>query len=349
MQIDELLILEQWFQKQVKKLQIPQKYQQLHAVMQQNANIRNNQPRTPFDTQTSELLNALSSVKFNTLSIEQINLLIKLEIKELLGDEGVEKVEEILYKNQLDIVAASQKIGENLNKINQAVTRFDQVKSTFSGLYTIDETEEIPEGNVLMRVYFQGNSSMKNIIEFKRLGNQWYEIGRGIAMASNGSPENLQIIGAHKGSVILELAVIAGVATSISTILLGGLKVAEKSIDILKKVEELKSLKLSNKKIVNELEKEATKEKQEGIKKIVDEAIKRHALDSKTEGDKINALEKAVTNLINFTENGGKVDFIQPKEEENINQDNLVEFRNNCKQIRLIEAKIQYIEHKENE
>ena len=150
---------------------------------------------------------------------------------------------------------------------------------------------------------------MKSIIEFKKFGSQWYDIGRGISMASNGSPEDVKIIGAQKGSVILELAVIAGIATSISTILLGGLKVAEKSIDILKKVEELKTLKLSNKKIVSDLEKEAIKEKQEGIKLIVSEAIKKHGLDQEAQGDKINALEKAVTNLISFTENGGKVDF----------------------------------------
>ena len=347
MQIDELLILEQWFQTQVKKPQIPKKYQQLHVVMQQNANIRNNQQKTSFDNQTSELLKALSLVKFNTLSIEQINLLEKLKIKNLLGTKGVEVVEEILYKNQLDIVAASQKVGENLNIINQAVSRFDQIKSTFADLYTIQEAEEIPEGNVLMRVYFQGNASMKSIIEFKKFGSQWYDIGRGISMASNGSPEDVKIIGAQKGSVILELAVIAGIATSISTILLGGLKVAEKSIDILKKVEELKTLKLSNKKIVSDLEKEAIKEKQEGIKLIVSEAIKKHGLDQEAQGDKINALEKAVTNLISFTENGGKVDFIQPKEDENKEQKNLVEFRKNCTQIRQIEAKLKFIEHKE--
>ena len=127
-----MLILEQWFQTQVKKPQIPKKYQQLHVVMQQNANIRNNQQKTSFDNQTSELLKALSLVKFNTLSIEQINLLEKLKIKNLLGTKGVEVVEEILYKNQLDIVAASQKVGENLNIINQAVSRFDQIKSTFA-------------------------------------------------------------------------------------------------------------------------------------------------------------------------------------------------------------------------
>ncbi len=200
-----------------------------------------------------------------------------------------------------------------------------------------------------MRVYFQGGSSMSTITEFKKYGAQWYDIGRGIAMVCNGSPDDLQIIGAQKGSVVLELAVLAGIATSISTILLGGLKVAEKSIDILKKVEELKALKLSNKKIVSDLQKEAKSEKENGIKKIVDDTIERHGLNPQAEGDKINALQKAVKNLVTFTENGGKVDFVQPKEEDVAEQNGLVEFRNNCKEIRTIEAKMKYIEHNTSE
>ncbi len=100
MQIDELLILEKWFQENIKSKQIPQKYQKLHAVMQQNANVRNNQQRTPFDAQTADLLETLSFVTFNSLSIAQIKLLEKLELANLLGKTGAGIVEEILYKNQ---------------------------------------------------------------------------------------------------------------------------------------------------------------------------------------------------------------------------------------------------------
>jgi len=346
MQINELLILEKWFEKEIKNKQIPQKYTQLHSAMQQHVNVRNNnQPKQPFDTQRDALLESLSTVAFSTLTIEQIKLLEVLEIKELFGVSGVSAIEDILYKNQLDIAAATKNIGENVNKINKAVQKFDQIKASFAGIYTIEEAEETPEGHVLMRIYFQGDSSMKTVTEFKKLGNQWYEIGRGIAMSCNGSPADLKIIGAHKGSVVLELAVIAGIATSISTILLAGLEVAEKSIDILKKVEELKALKLSNKKIVTDLEKEAIKEREKGINEIVQKAIEEHSLKQESQGDIINALEKSVKNLIDFTEHGGKVDFIQPEQGEEVRDSELITFRENCKKIRIIEHKIKYIEH----
>ena len=43
----------------------------------------------------------------------------------------------------------------------------------------------------------------------------------------------------------------------------------------------------------------------------------------------------------------GRLILIQPKEDENKEQKNLVEFRKNCTQIRQIEAKLKFIEHKE--
>mgnify|MGYP006179352477 CR=1 FL=1 len=93
----------------------------------------------------------------------------------------------------------------------------------------------------MMRIYFKDASSINNLSDLKKLGSTWYDIGRGIAMTQDKSPEDFVVVGAQKGSIILELAVAARIATSVSKILLETLKVAEKVIDILKKVEELKA------------------------------------------------------------------------------------------------------------
>ncbi len=349
MQVYELIKLTEWFEENVKGKQIPNKYEQLFQVISQNANARNNQPQQPFETQKEALLSALSSVSFDTLSIEQINLLEILEIKDLLRQSGVEIVEDILFKNVIDIASAATKIQENTNKFNKSVTRFEQFKSSFSGIFEIEEIES-NEDNVFMRIYFQGDSSINNISDLKKLSSTWYDIGRGIAMANDCHPEDFHVIGAQKGSVVLELAVAATIATTLSSILLAGLKVAEKVLDVLKKAEELKAMKLQNKKIATDLIKEAEQEKKEGIETIVKETIEKLGIDTTNGGDKIASLEKAVKNLVGFTENGGKIDFIQPTdqggEKESPEKNGLVEFRKNCTEIRKIERKINYIEHK---
>lgn len=355
MQIQELLRLADWFKENVVDEKIPNFYKNLHNKMNQNANANNNQPKQPFEQDKENLLNALETVNLNLLTLEQIGFLEQLEIIELLGQDGISNIENVLYENNLDIATAAKKIGEFSNKIANAQTTLSEIEATLSKSFSIEDDEELPEDSVLMRVYFQEGAAMNNINDFKKLGAAWYDIGRGIAIAQNRSPEDFNIIGAQKGSVILEMAVYAGVATSVSTILLAGLKVADRVLDILKKAEELKALKLSNKKIEQEIKKEADKEKENGIQTILDTAIEKLELNPEQDGDKVNALKKSITKLIDFTQKGGAVDFVQPEDEEesedgengeNGMREEMMKLKTDVQEIRKLENKIKLLESK---
>jgi len=350
MQITELLKLTKWFKDYIIAEQIPTKYQQLFNMMNQNVKVANNQPKKPFETQRDNLFNSLRKISLNNLTLEQIKFLEQLEIKDLLGLNGISIIENVLFENNLDIATATKKIGEFSTKIAQANQTITEIETTLLKSFSIDEEEEIPKDSVMMRIYFQEESSINNISDFKKLASTWYDIGRGIAMAQDKSPEDFKIIGAQKGSVIVELAVIAGLATSISTILLAGLKVAERVIVILKKAEELKTLKLNNRKIEQEIIKEAEIEKKNGINTILEAAIAELGLDKGQNGDKITSLEKSITKLVDFTQKGGAVDFVQPDGEENAEEDNvreeILQLKENVQDIRQLENKIKMLESK---
>ncbi len=160
---------------------------------------------------------------------------------------------------------------------------------------------------------------MSNIVDFKECGATWYDIGRGIAMAHNTPPEDIKVIGASKGSIIIELGIAATIAGTVSGIILAGLQVAEKVIDIRKKVEELRGLKLTNDKIALDLEKEAEIEKQAGIDSISKQYVLELKIDSSSEGDKVVALNNSIKKLINFIERGGIVDFVAPEKPDEDN------------------------------
>lgn len=351
MQVTELLRLTNWFRESVVDKKIPQQYQQLHTVMNQNANANNNQPRQPFENQREALFNSLRTVTLNKLTLEQIKFLDQLEITDLLGAPGIKNIETVLYENNLDIATAAQKIGEYNAKVANANATMKELEATLSKSFSINEEEEIPDDSVMMRVYFQDESSINNISDFKKLAATWYDIGRGIAMAQNRSPEDFNIIGAQKGSLIVEMAVVAGLATSVSTILLAGLKVAERVIVILQKAEELKSLKLTNKKIEQEIKKEAEEEKKNGINTILETAISDLGLEKGQDGDKIVSLTKSISKLIDFTQKGGAVDFVQTDGEKgNVEENDLraetLKLNNNVKEIRSLENKIKILESK---
>jgi len=145
-----------------------------------------------------------------------------------------------------------------------------------------------------------GLATMANIKDFKNWGNIWYEIGRGIAMAHNLSPEDVKIVGATKGSIIIELVVVAAIATTASRIIISALKVAEKVLDIRKKAEEIRGLRLKNEQLANDIEKEAEEEKKSGIEEITANTVKQLKLKKEGEGDKVKALDTAVKDLVSF-------------------------------------------------
>lgn len=348
MNVSELFELTYWVTDEIVSTQIPQKYQALQQILQQHS--QPNKPKQPFDSQKNDLIEAIKNVPLRKLTKDQLIFLKELGIGEAVGDNGVNTIEDILFKNVIDVATSAQKLKQIHQALSNGISKSDQIKAGLDGCVTQEAYEA--DNEVLIRVSFTGHATMSNVTDFKSWGNIWYEIGRGIAMAHNAAPEDLKIVGATNGSIIIEMAVIVSIATTTSGIILAALKVAEKVLDIRKKAEEIRNLKLQNKKLASDMEKEADKEKEAGIEQISKKIIHELKLKKDGEGDKINALDKAVKNLVNFIESGGEVDFIIPEEEETGNDEtenkepDYGDLRITFQKIRQLENKVKLIESK---
>lgn len=353
MNVSELYSLTFWIDDEIVNTQIPQKYQALNQVLQHNA--QPNQQKQPFESQKDDLIETLKKVPLSHLTREQLLFLDSLGIAKAVGFEGVNQLNDILFKNSLDIATAAQKIQEVINNLNQGIQKAKQIQTGLSGCVSLEEYEQTED--VLIRVVFAGQARMANVVDFKKWGNIWHEIGRGIAMAHNAKPEDVKVVGATKGSVIIELATNPAIATTASAIIFFALKLAEKVLDIRKKAEELKGLKLKNKKLITELEKEAENEKQDGIEEICNKLVVKLNINGNADGEKVGALKKAVIDLINFTENGGEVDFVVPEEdvddhdaeEGQKGKPQFNELRNTIQEIRQLENQLRLLEQKSDE
>ena len=344
MNVSELFELTHWITREIEGAQIPQKYQTLQTILQQHS--QPNQQKTPFESQKDDLINALNKVPLGQLTRDQLDFLSHLGIADAVGEEGIKEIEDTLYKNVIDVATSAQKLQQMLKKISDGIAKSNQIKAGLTNC-VVEETYEA-DNEILMRISFTGHALMSNVTDFKSWGNIWYDIGRGIAMVHNASPEEVKIVGATKGSIIIELAVIASIATTTSGIILAALKVAEKVLDIKTKAEELRGLKMKNDKFAKDLEKEAENEKNSGIEEITGEVVKNLKIKKDGEGDKVKALDTAVKNLVNFIEKGGIVDFIIPEEEEpeEGEEKKNEELRVAFQEIRQLEKKLALIEHK---
>ena len=344
MNVSELFDLTHWITQEIEVAQIPQKYQALQTIIQKHS--QPNQQKQPFESQKDALINALDNVPLGQLTRDQLEFLDQLGIAGAVGEEGITRIEDILYKNVIDVATSAQKLQQTLQKINEGLSKSNQIKTGLTDCVFKEEYEF--KNEILMRVSFTGHALMENVKDFKSWGTIWYDIGRGIAMAHNSSPEDIKIVGATKGSIIIELAVVASIATTTSVIILAVLKVAEKLLDIRKKAEELRGLKLKHDKLAKDLDEEAENEKKDGVEKITGDIVSQLKIKIDSEGDKIKALDKAVKNLVNFIEKGGVVDFIVPEEadSEESEEDNNAELRVAFQEIRKLEKKLELLEYK---
>lgn len=343
MYIQELYALSLWVQEEVVTKQILQKYQQLVQKLTENS--QPNRQKQPFDIQKNTLIKALEEMNIATLNEEQQLFLNKLNIFNILGTIAIEELENILYKNALDIATATQEINRKYTLLNQGIAKINQIREGLTGLV---EVEEHIIDKAIIRVHFDNEAAIDNITDFKKWSVTWYDIGRGITMVHRASPEDISVIGANKGSIVIELATAYAITKTLSDIILKVLKVVEKVYDIRKKAEEIRSMKLSNDKISNELEKEANNIKKTDIEAIVDSISETESL---SDGEVKTNLSKAITKLLDFVDKGGEIDFTLPddaddEEPEDKEKGNLKQLlKTKFQEIRLLEDKLKQVEH----
>ncbi len=294
-----------------------------------------------FGEEKDNLLSALKLISFAELSQEQIKLLEKLNIVENLGALAVEKIEDVLFRNAIDIETAIQKISNMHQEVDTGIQRLNSIRVSLSDL--IDEEQYELDDEVLMRISFKGESSINNVDDLKKLGRLWFDIGRGISMAKGKSPKDIKIIGATKGSVILELALNAVLVSPFMIIIKQGLTITEKVYNIKKLRLEAKNAEMK----LNHFDEKIAEITENAITNISEELFKELGLNTNNQGDKKEALKKSIKKLVSFLEKGGDVDFIVKAEsEDETNTTKLL--REKAIEIRKLDERILLLENKDN-
>jgi hypothetical protein len=347
MHLTELKALIEWSDRELANRQLLPLYQTLHALLQHNA--QPNQHKQPIETQKNALQNALLSINLAQLSNEQISFLKRLKIFPHIGEIGAEEVDSILFRNSLDIATAVARIGEAIGELSGGFTKLSQLREGLAGCV---DSEDPHRNEIALRVRFAGDAGINNIVELKAWGTLWHDIGRGIAMVNGSAPEDVRVIGASDGSIIFVLASTYGIVKTMSLIVLEVLKLAERVLDVRKKAEEVRALKLSNEQIAQALESEAQKLAEAETSAISDRVLAQinGSSTQMVDGEQRAALAKSVTNLLRFTTRGGSIDFVSPPDEELENgshddtKDVRKELRATFEQIRILEKNVEGIQ-----
>ncbi len=342
MQIEELSAFLTWFNEEVRQPNIPKLYQQLHAILQQNA--QPNQQKQPFEQQKENLIGGVMAVDLAALNDAQLRFAEQIGLLALVGQQAKDTIEDVLFKNVIDVATSATRMQECQKALNEILQKMKQVEDGLSGYV---EEAEVEYEEALVHVRFQRDSSITNVVELKQWGSAWYDIGRGVAMAHHLPPEDIKIIGASRGSLVVDLAVAYAVAKTLSYIILLVLKVAEKALDVRKKAEEIRGMQLTNDKAAIELEREADLIEENGQKEVL-ETIE---AGTKVDGEQKTALTLSIKNIFAFLSGGGEVDIYveedeeaedegEPDERHAENQRFIAEIKESFTKIKQLEKKI---------
>lgn len=331
MNVDELYRLGTWLTAQFPELN--RRYTALLEPINHNAS----QPdKRPVESELNALIEFLAGQHFDELSIEQLKMLSSLGVDAYIGPEGAAFVEASVRTSNYDPATAVQRLNEAIHSINNTRTKLAAYVDAVNNLDFGPDDVLAEEGLITIRVGFQNDVAINNVTDWKDTAKEWYDIIRGLAMACEESPEDVKVIGAATGSIILIMAGTAAFTALLAQISKHITTAAKDVIGVRMEVENLRQKKLLTKAMEAELkkiEKEKTDSAVTTIEKLLEGKI------SGKDGDVSVALTASIKKLLTFSEKGGTVDFVAPDVEEQEEEDGEGEAEDGGLKAALIEAK----------
>ncbi len=347
MNVAELLGFTRWVDEHV--VSAKEKFDALASVLSHNASQPDKQPVVD---PLNDLLQVLTSLPLEQLTLEQEGLLEHLKVAGFLGRNGHTYVDSTVRAGDYDPATAASEITTARDAIAHAIKQMERVRTSMEALEFVDEIDVPVAEGITLRLQFKGDASISNVVELRDWSNDWYDIIRGVALYVDEAPEQTQVIGATNGSLIVVLAGTYGVVTLLALIAKHVSYIIKEGLDIAGVMEDLKQKKLLSKVIEEELKSKQVENEQNGVHKIID-AIKEELPDD-VDGEKETALKRSIEKYLDFNKRGGELDFIAPPEEdegekagEALQTEKIAEIRRIVEEIRTTRAELMMLSHQD--
>jgi len=303
MKIDDLKTLSAKIVDQIQKAKLEPIYQQFLQVFTNS--LRNNRQQS-VSKEKEQLFESLQSFDQMSLTYSEANLFLVLEYGDYVGSSAVNEIKTILYDENFDPHGVIQKIEAKHTAFKQFIEILRNLQTALKKVPTLKDVA-LNKGEALLEITFTDKAAVDNIVDFEKWIDSWTKIIRAFSELVGEKPESSRIVFVQKSSPL-----IVDVATACSIVLMVGRAVdcvlgrVEKYLNIRKQVEEIKKLKLENKKIAQYLAEEANSFSEKSAQEIAEELTSEK--EPKPSGDVINGLSLSIRNLFVFIDKGGRVD-----------------------------------------
>ncbi|WP_171184105.1 hypothetical protein [Ruegeria sp. HKCCC2117] len=313
MEVSEVTRLAQWFTDN--SSEVRSDYQELIKVLDHNA--RQTQ-KLPFSEHVAQLSRSLINMPTKELSLLQYRVLESLHVDSFIGKKGSDWVYHLVRDTSFDPSTLLEKIQSTLNYLEDAERLLRDFSSVASEIGFKEPVVEEDEASYIVNVIFKDDASIRNVVEWKDTAKDWDLIIGSVAGLVDEKPEEVKVIGASNGSIVLTLAATYSVVKLLAMISKNVASIANDYLDFrikLHALEQSKFMTATMKKELIKQEESLRKESKEQVLKEVKEAVPNAAPEALTKFD------KGLDNFIDFGEKGGGVDFVSPPELDENHED----------------------------
>ena len=148
MNVSELFDLTTWIDKHVRKPDLVSQYSNLQASLQRYA--QPNQAGSSFEAEKEVLTESIKSVPLLALTKDQLAFLDSLGIARYLGQGGMNYLEDLLYRNVIDVATSAQKVQEIVVSLQAGLQKSAQIQQGLTECVTPEDYEN--DGEILIRV-----------------------------------------------------------------------------------------------------------------------------------------------------------------------------------------------------
>lgn len=303
--VDELYGLAVWLNREVApNLSL---YDNLASVLEHNAR---NAQKSAVSEPLQNLENMLAMMPMERLTAEQTELLKANGALPYLGKEGLDRFRKIVRSNNFDPATAAEDARTAYTRVNETINKLQSMKSALEAASVPVERPFVIDEGIVTRLHFKDKANIGDVAELKKWSAEWYEIARGLSAAVGEKPEDVRIIGASTGSLILVLATTIAVASTLAILALRANTISKSVLDVLNGIEDLRHKKVLNKTIEDAMKAQAEAIKASGVAEAVNDVKTQigKAINKEVEGQ----LQKSVEKYFAFTEKGGEIDMIAP-------------------------------------
>ena len=154
------------------------------------------------------MIELLRSVTFDSLSTVQVDALITVDIYQNIGAEGAARVQKIV-DNTMDMANAASETAEMRKALDLGVQQVVALDNAIDPFDQLVDQYEAPD-SILARVAFTNDASINDLNEWRMWSQELYLIGKGFAAAEGKNPQDVEVVGASRGSIVVEIAAWVG-------------------------------------------------------------------------------------------------------------------------------------------